>query len=343
MVKQSISLLLLASFTTHGMEESTVLEDKLESYTLFNDDPQDERFLMRWRYQEIADHVYDPIKAKRDSNPLMNRRIWPTKVGVGVIPDPTKIKHGDIIFIRRPKKFFENVHPKIKVPYIVISGGERLDGMRAEFEEYLADDNILVWFGIHPCHEVTRNPKFTALPHGMEQNPENYKNSQKLHELFATLRTSEKKQWVYLNFSDKTHPSRPGIRKHFTDKEFCFVSGRVTPKQYLTDMSECHFTLSPPGDGIDCYRTWESLLVGTIPIVSSSALDSLYEEFPVFILEKWGLHDWSEITLPLLKEVLSELVKQPNSIRKLYTTYWEERIKAIQKVHQGQVSVEEEQ
>ena len=341
MVKQSISLLLLTSFITHGMEEPKVLEENLESYTLFNDNPQDERFIMRWRYQDIADHVYDPITTERD--PEKNMRIWPTKEGEGVFVDPTKVQHGDIVFVRRPKAFFKEVHPEIKVPYIVISGGERLDGMCPEYEEHLNDDKIIVWFGIHPCYEVTRNPKFTSLPHGMEQHPNNYEGSQRLHELFAKLRTSDKKQWIYLNFSDKTHPSRPLIRKHFTGKEFCFVSGRVTPEEYLTDMSECHFAFSPEGRGIDCYRTWECLLVGTIPIVPSSALDSLYEEFPVFILEKWGLRDWSDITLPVLKKVLSVLVKRQNSIQKLYTSYWSDRIKAIQEVHQGLDSVEEEQ
>ena len=43
------------------------------------------------------------------------------------------------------------------------------------------------------------------------------------------------------------------------------------------------------GFGWDCYRTWESILFGAIPIVlDNPAMKDLYESAPVMVVKKWG-------------------------------------------------------
>lgn len=61
-------------------------------------------------------------------------------------------------------------------------------------------------------------------------------------------------------------------------------------------MSQYAFCASPHGHGLDCHRTWEALALGCIPIVKSSALDDLYAQFPV-----WIVNDWSEVTLGAMR------------------------------------------
>jgi hypothetical protein len=41
-------------------------------------------------------------------------------------------------------------------------------------------------------------------------------------------------------------------------------------QHYWRMMNQCAFTVSPPGQGWDCYRTWESLYMGSIPILLRS-------------------------------------------------------------------------
>ena len=41
------------------------------------------------------------------------------------------------------------------------------------------------------------------------------------------------------------------------------------------------------GNGIDCYRTWEALLFGSIPIVWNSTLWPMYKRFPVLVLNNY--------------------------------------------------------
>jgi hypothetical protein len=53
------------------------------------------------------------------------------------------------------------------------------------------------------------------------------------------------------------------------------------------------FVISPHGNGLDCHRTWEALILNSAPIVKTSPLDRLYTALgmPVVIV-----NDWSEVT-----------------------------------------------
>ena len=46
------------------------------------------------------------------------------------------------------------------------------------------------------------------------------------------------------------------------------------------------FELSPSGNGLDCHRTYEAIILNTIPIVRSNTLDPIYKEhdLPVVIV-----------------------------------------------------------
>ena len=50
------------------------------------------------------------------------------------------------------------------------------------------------------------------------------------------------------------------------------------------------FELSPSGNGLDCHRTYEALILKTIPIVRTNTLDSIYldHDLPVVIVKEWN-------------------------------------------------------
>ena len=78
-------------------------------------------------------------------------------------------------------------------------------------------------------------------------------------------------------------------------------------------MQKYKFCICPPGRGIDTHRCWEALMVGTIPIVLSSPLNSLYINLPVLVLE-----NLNNITEAYLNKEYSRLIKQPYKFEKLY-------------------------
>jgi hypothetical protein len=79
--------------------------------------------------------------------------------------------------------------------------------------------------------------------------------------------------------------------------------------------------VSPPGEGLDCHRTWEALCLGCIPILISTPLDDMFEGLPVLIVKSW-----SDVTRELLDRTVSEYSKKEWCLDKLYLNYWLEQI-----------------
>ena len=119
--------------------------------------------------------------------------------------------------------------------------------------------------------------------------------------------------------------------RHLDRKNFChelkksdhvkFLKTRKGIKKIYKLYSEYQFVVSPHGGGLDCHRTWEVLLLGSIPIVKSSALDPLYKDLPVVIVK-----DWSECkdpkNLSLWSDRYSHLSNIDSIKEKLSYDYW---------------------
>jgi hypothetical protein len=83
---------------------------------------------------------------------------------------------------------------------------------------------------------------------------------------------------------------------------FSYKSAPKVFDVYLNELASCKFAAAPRGNGLDTHRLWESLYLGSYPIVKTSFLDSLYADLPVVIIE-----DWSQVTEEFLKEKYIEL------------------------------------
>ena len=81
------------------------------------------------------------------------------------------------------------------------------------------------------------------------------------------------------------------------------------------------FCISPPGAGIDVHRTWESLMVGTIPICISSPLDYIYKDLPVVLVD-----DYSVVTKEFLEDKYSILKDKEYDFSCIYGDYWKSLI-----------------
>jgi hypothetical protein len=96
-------------------------------------------------------------------------------------------------------------------------------------------------------------------------------------------------------------------------------------EEYLHEMMQYKFVLSPVGNGVDAHRTWEALLAGSIPIVESSVRDSMYEGLPVLILKSW-----SDLSLPLLQHAYANLTAAGRRYQweKLFAPYYLQQLTA---------------
>ncbi len=290
--------------------------EPFEEHSLLFEGTYSENYINRWGFQKLCDHVYDP-----HTNPYA----WPTDPE-GVRFNPKKVRRGDVIFVRQVPQFMKKVHPKIKEPYIMLTAGEARDQVTKKHMKYLNDDKIIAWFAVHhDCHET--HPKFHQLPLGIYQDRKFYKPRWELTHTFATWRAAPKKRMLYSNYGDLKgmKPERAELDDLMEDKDYCFVVKKRMPfLKYMKQMSEFKFALSPRGYGPDCYRNWEALLVGSIPIVRSSQLDSLYADLPILIIDEWTC-----LTKEFLEEKYKEITSRKWSIEKLFVAYWARKIWAV--------------
>ena len=114
----------------------------------------------------------------------------------------------------------------------------------------------------------------------------------------------------------------------------CVLKERGT-RQYYGGMratyhrySRYRFHLSPPGNGMDCHRTWEAIYLGVVPVLISSPLNRLFTSLPVMIVNQW-----EEVTMASLKSKWEELVSvhRGKSLAQMHFSYWKNVVIGVAK------------
>jgi hypothetical protein len=238
--------------------------------------------------------------------------------------DPAAVQDGDIVYVKNSPfylpRFFKNVHPKIKARYILLShNGD--DPVPGAYEQFLADDKIVAWAGCNV--NLPNHPKMISLPIGI-MGILNKKLPSDCQELWGRLLLDQRmgklarKNFFYNNMNITTNTTERGRAVlAFKNQTFCF-NAKVKPyADYLREMATYKFVLSPHGFGLDCYRTWEALMLGCIPVVKTSVLDCLYDGLPVLIV-----NDWEEATQEYLEQRYSQMSQQSYALDTLFIDYW---------------------
>jgi len=249
--------------------------------------------------------------------------------------DPALVQKGDFVYVKPEffEQFFSTYHPYITCCYILILQDSDLDTPGA-YKKYLDDEKIFMWFARNmDCF----HPKLQPIPIGLVNQISPYGDIEIISQVIQQLEHGNipNKLLLYLNFgiSHVSHDERRHVFALFESAPFCTVvrpdaqglNAAIPLHQYLHDLAHHKFVLSPRGIGVDCYRTWEAMLVGCIPIVKSSVLDVLYEDLPVLIV-----NDWHEVTENFLNKTYELMSTKTYNLEKLYAPYWLDRIARYQ-------------
>jgi hypothetical protein len=154
---------------------------------------------------------------------------------------------------------------------------------------------IKKWFAINP---TVKHSDLIAIPLGLKTHKGSYLEPQYMTEWFADniniFRQNTKQHNVYCNWNN-TNTSRNDILSALKQNNIKHTHDINMPfNEYISRMSQHKFVISPPGNGIDCHRTWEALYVGCIPIVIKN---SIYNNWKLPILQ---VNDFNDITQDLL-------------------------------------------
>jgi hypothetical protein len=96
---------------------------------------------------------------------------------------------------------------------------------------------------------------------------------------------------LYVNFQDYTE-ERVLLKRHYgalahTENLLVRQAADLPHREYLAEMTECPFVLCPPGNGLDCYRTYEVLYTGGVPVMKRSVFSEYLEAegLPVLLVD----------------------------------------------------------
>lgn len=241
--------------------------------------------------------------------------------------NPKAVKHGDTIFVNGDilENFFNTYHREIDQQYILIVHNTDCSLPGNQCAHFLDDPKLIVMF----VQNMDRNhPKLKGLPIGLA----NYHWPHGKTQLVSSMRSRgvllerEVINKAYLNFLVDTNASiRRPIWDFFVSQSFCMPAQRRTHAQYLEDMHHCRFVISPRGNGIDCHRHWEALLMGSIPVMKRSSIDYLFEDLPVILVD-----DWSQVNEQFLEKEYAALMSKNFKYEKLYAQYWFDIIQSYQ-------------
>jgi hypothetical protein len=247
---------------------------------------------------------------------------WVAPLNNTVPCDPTNIPAGSIIYASPwgIERFLEEVHPKIKNPYIMVT---YCYGPVMKYKDVVNDPKILAWFGQTNRDAITFD-KFTIMPLGVLATNEVFDRRASMNTVFNNLRVKPKTKLLYMNFMAHANDSqdRNVIFNQFKDKDYCTTvtlthTWRKPFHEYVEDVSQHKFVVSPEGDMHDCYRHWEAIILGSIPVVHRSPLDQIFDDLPVVIVD-----DYKEVNEDFLNQKYEEMKNKQYNFKKLYMKHW---------------------
>ncbi|MFA4942876.1 MAG: hypothetical protein WC564_04535 [Patescibacteria group bacterium] len=236
---------------------------------------------------------------------------------------PELVIDNDLVFVASPmiKYFLESIHPQIQARYILIThnGDENID------EHYLKyiDDRIIKWFA---QNANVYHPKLFPLPIGLE-NLSYYNNGIINYFSQERKKTRPKKDRILFGFNIATNREErsPAFTCLSKNDQADQIIGWPTPRKYLKLLSGYRFVASPPGNGLDCIRTWEALYVRTIPIVKRSYLTEYFFNLglPLWIIDDW--HELDNLSREQIAKKYCELWSGFDD-QILFFDYWKDKI-----------------
>ena len=204
-------------------------------------------------------------------------------------------------------------------PVVVMSHGDLLP-KRALLQE-IGDRSAKV-FAVNLVEETK---KLRAIPLGLENFSLNRNGRLKdfsvsRHQAGVPAKTND----VFAAFEPDNNPEvREPLIRLLKDSRIGWNQRRVSAQEFRRAVWESHFVISPPGRGLDCHRTWESIYLGAVPVVLKTALaPSLVSQLPILAVDSYDQF------LKLTSQEMSELYSQvkERSSESAFMPYWCEAI-----------------
>ena len=181
--------------------------------------------------------------------------------------------------------------------------------------------DILLSYGcvLFATNVKNQTPNVFTIPIGIENA--HHRRNGGIH-YFNPINMAEvsmkKEKDVLISFNTSTNPT---VRERI--EKICLHAGHSNEKmsifEYRKQIAKTRFVISPPGNGIDCHRTWEAFYHKAIPVIEKKYWMFDRHELPVLIVD--DIKEFIGLSsLEMIKYY--NLVINEKSYNAIYFDYW---------------------
>ena len=228
--------------------------------------------------------------------------------------DIDTLKPFSIIFLKTDLiPSLTNLIKNVRVPFHIVSGNSALSPRKEDMIS-ISQGNMVSWAG---SNLEILDERFLQVPIGFpglgKCRPNSYID-------IPNIPDEKDINFLMTPLSKDTHSSRNTLPKN---SNLIVLEEKLKYLDYLNFLGRSKYSICPRGFGVDTHRVYESIVMGSIPIVLSSILDNLYSNIGCKILDSW--EDIN--SLPV------DNIVQPDR-NMLTVEYWRNKILEHQKIRE---------
>ena len=246
------------------------------------------------------------------------------------------LKPGNSIYIctNALDNFVENFLNKINVEFVLVTGDSDMPISKdseivSSIRSLLDCPYLIKWFA---QNLQLPHPKLEILPigldyHTMQNHPGFWGMSPVssvaqefylLNVLSSSRAILDKYPLAYCNWHFAIDRGDRISCRELVDKNICHYQDAHLPRKFTWNFqAEFMFTLSPEGAGMDCHRTWESIILGSIPIIKENDLKSIFKNLPIILVDQW-----SDISYDILINRARDILKKEYDFNVMFREHW---------------------
>ena len=191
--------------------------------------------------------------------------------------------------------FFRSLAPA--EPFVLFTHNSNVDRPVDErLVRYLERPELKAWFATNVELE---HPKLFSIPLGVGNpikcDPEELRRVQENPPPRTALFEASFETWT-----------NPRERTYCIEQTGIEPAAKVSQPKFFRRLAAAYFCISPNGNGVDCYRTWQALYLRTIPIVTRSPLTEQHTDLPWIVLDDWSQFRSIEFTPELYARTIGD-------------------------------------
>tara|TARA_R110002012_G_scaffold211146_1_gene381930 strand:+ start:9137 stop:10018 length:882 start_codon:yes stop_codon:yes gene_type:complete len=256
-------------------------------------------------------------------------------LGSGI--DPDKVKAGERLYIISEglPYFLNEVESKIKVPYFLVTGRSDVQ-INEELAAHVLRPNLIRWYAVN-VNLPESHPSIVHIPLGIDNANWNHDgNPQTDVTLFFDVNGDDIRVDKNILVSFQRHTNmhqrnrcydyfKEKMKKNCTFREYNneLRFDRDFLRDYYVEIRRHKFNVCPPGAGFDCHRIWQTLILGSFPIVKDSWAWREFKDLPI-----WFVNRFSDVTNKNMNEKYEEIVRNLEAgnynLDKINFDYWKQ-------------------